>query len=231
MLEAVDTGIWIAEGDCVNFYGFAYPTRSVIVQLESGALWVWSPIRLSDELKADVDRLGTPAFLVSPNKIHHLFLQDWSAVYPDATLWGPQSTIVKRSDLSFQPALTGEAPDVWQDQIDQAWFNGSVFMDEVVFFHRASRAVIMADLSENFSEVFLQEKWKPWQRPIARVWRIVEGYGYPPLEWRLSFVNRKTTRASRDEVLGWNPERVIMAHGEWQRANGRAYLEKAFAWM
>ncbi|MDA7949207.1 MAG: DUF4336 domain-containing protein [Hyphomicrobiaceae bacterium] len=231
MLEAVDKGIWIAEGECVNFHGFPYPTRCVVVRLNDGPLWVWSPIRLTESLKGEIDRIGKPEYLVSPNKIHHLFLQEWASAYPGATMWGPRSTIAKRKDLSFQAPLTDDPPDAWRSEIDQVWFNGSVAMDEIVFFHRASRTVIMADLSENFSEAFLKAHWKPWQRAIARIWRIVEGYGYAPLEWRLSFLNRKATRRTRDAVLGWNPERVIMAHGEWQRSNARAYLERAFAWM
>lgn len=231
MIEQVADDIWIAEGGNVDFYGFAYPTRSVIVRLRSGGLWVWSPIKLSEALKQQLQALGKPAHLVSPNKIHHLFLSEWSAVYPEAALWGPRSTIEKRKDLHFQPALEDRPPEPWRDEIDQAWFRGSIFMDEIVFFHRNSRTAILADLSENFSEAFLSANWKGWQQRIARWWSITEGRGYAPLEWRLSFVNRQPLRAARDKVLHWKPERVIMAHGEWQRRDGTAYLENCFAWI
>ncbi len=231
MLEEVADNVWLAEGDPVNFYGFPYPTRSVVVRLKDGGLWIWSPIRLSDDLRRAVDRLGTPRHLVSPNKIHHLFLGDWHNVYPEALLWGPRSTINKRSDLYFQEELGDEPPHSWREVIDQAWFHGSPFMDEIVFFHRPSRTAILADLSENFSQDFMRQNWRAWQRWIANVWGIVEGRGYPPLEWRISFFDRSSTRAARDKVLGWNAERVIMAHGEWQRTGGRSFLEKSFAWV
>lgn len=230
MLEPIGPDIWLADGDCVDFHGFAYPTRSIIVRLQNGALWVWSPIALTDALKADVDALGTVAHLVSPNPIHHLFLGHWLAAFPDACLWGPSSTIKKRDDLVFQPPLTGDAPPDWADEIDQVWFNGSVWMDEIVFFHRASRTAILADLSEHFSKAFLKANWSWWQRPIARLWGIVEGKGYAPLEWRLSFTDRKATRAARDAVLAWDPRQVVMAHGEWVRHDGRAFLARAMAW-
>ena len=230
-LETIDENIWLAEGPVVDFYGFAYPTRTVIVRLEGGALWVWSPIELTPDLKKDIDVLGDVSHLVSPNKIHHLFLQDWGTAYPNALLWGLQSTIKKRRDLRFQTPLEDAPPAAWAGQIDQAWFQGSPLMDEVVFFHRTSRTAILADLSENFSEDFLAHHWSWWQRPIARSWKIVVGYGYAPLEWRLSFFNRSKARAALRKLLGWDPQRVIMAHGEWQRDNGRAYLERAFAWL
>lgn len=231
VLEAIDDNIWLVEGDCVDFYGFPYSTRSVIVRLANGALWVWSPIKLSERLKVEVDRLGEPQFLVSPNKIHHLFLSDWAAAYPNATLWGPRSTIKKRADLSFETPLIDEPPTQWGADIDQVWFNGSIAMDEIVFFHRASRTAILADLSENFSEDFIAANWKPWQRRLARFWGIVEGRGYAPLEWRLSFFNRAATKRARSKLLSWEPENVVMAHGEWQRSNGLAFLEKSLSWV
>lgn len=230
LLEPVGDNIWLAEGGVVSFYGAPYPTRSVIVRLPSGALWVWSPVKLTAELRQAVEELGQPAHLVSPNKIHHLFLAEWKAAYPSAKLWGPASTVKKRKDLSFEAALDNSPPKEWEDQFKMQRFAGSFFMDELVFFHRPSRTAIFADLSENFSEEFLKAHWPWWMRPIARIWKIVEGYGYAPLEWRITF-NKKKARAAKENVIAWDPERVIMAHGEWIKSKGRAYLERAFAWL
>lgn len=231
MLQPIGDGIWIADGGNVSFYGFAYPTRSVIVRLADGQLWVWSPIALSPHLKKEIDALGQPGHLVSPNKIHHLFLSDWHDAYPDALLWGPQSTIDKRDDLPFQPALGDDPPAQWAGQIEQAWFRGSIAMDEIVFFHGASHTAILADLSENFDEAFLRANWAGWQRAIAGVWGIVEGKGRAPLEWRWSFLRRDLLRKARDKVLAWQPERVVMAHGRWCERDGTRFLQKSFDWI
>jgi len=91
--------------------------------------------------------------------------------------------------------------------------------------------VIIADLSENFGREFLDLHWKTWQQWIAKVWKIIDGYGYAPLELRLSWVNRKQGRRSLEKLMSWDVERVVMAHGEWQRDGGQAYLKKAFAWL
>jgi hypothetical protein len=132
MLEQVDDALWIAEGGNVSFYGAPYPTRSVIARLENGDLWVWSPVKLSEDLRADVDHIGPVRHLVSPNKLHQLYLREWSETYPEAALWGPRSTIEKRPDLSFREPLTDNPPPEWLPDIDQAWFRGSFAMDEVV---------------------------------------------------------------------------------------------------
>lgn len=230
-MESVAENIWLAEGDIVNFYGFPYPTRSVVIRLSNGDLWVWSPIKLTEQLKAEIDALGHAAHLVSPNKIHHLSLQDWKDAYPDAQLWGPASTIKKRGDLIFQAALENRSPQEWADEIDQVWFQGSPVFDEIVFFHRPSQTVIIADLSENFGSDFLTKHWSWWKRAIARVWKITVPWGYAPLELRLSWFDRASGRKAVDKMLGWRSERVIMAHGEWQKENGQAYLERAFSWL
>ena len=230
-MEKLAENIWVAEGDIVDFHGFPYPTRSVIVRLASGALWCWSPVALTPALKTAIDRIGRPMHLVSPNKIHHIYLQDWKAVWPDAALWGPASTIRKRPDLTFEAPLENEPPAAWEGAIDQIWFNGSPVMDEIVFLHRPSQTAILADLSENFSEAFIRQYWKGWKRWIAKPWGITEGKGQAPLEWRLSFTRRKATRAARDRLLAWNPRQVVMAHGEIQRENGLAFLKRSFAWL
>ncbi len=227
----VADNIWIIDGRNVDFHGFAYPTRSVIVRLHDGGLWIWSPIALDDELHDEIRTRGRPAHLVSPNKLHHLFLRDWHAAFPEAALWGPASTIGRHADLPFQSPLEHRPPSAWAGQIDQCWVRGSVVMDEIVFFHLPSRTAILADLSENFSRDWLRENWRPWQRSIARLSKIVEGKGYAPLDWRLTFIRRKELRQARANILAWDAQRVIMAHGEWQADNGRDFLARAFEWM
>lgn len=230
-LEKIADDIWIAEGEIVDFYGFPYSTRCVIVRLENADLWVWSPIALSLELKDEIAKIGVPTHLVSPNKIRHLYLQDWKEAYPTALLWGPETTINKRTDLNFQAPLADVPPNEWHAEIDHAWFRGSKFLDEIIFFHKKSGTAILADMSENFTEEFLQENWSGWKRWIARFWGIVEGKGYAPLELRLTAFDKSSIRKSRDKILSWEPQRVIMAHGKWQNQNGKKFLEKSFEWI
>lgn len=230
MIEQVHKALWVVDGEIVNFFGFPYPTRSVIVRLESGDLWVWSPVRLAPDLRQQVGRLGPVRHLVSPNKLHHLHLQDWKTAYPEAQLWGPYSTIRKRTDLEFREALGDSPPAEWLPDIDQAWFRGSFAMDEMVFFHRPSATTIVADLIQTFSNGFLREHWG-WRRFMARLYGLTQDQARAPLEWRLSFVNRTPARQARNKMLGWGCQHVIVAHGEWPRSNGNAFLVKSFRWL
>lgn len=232
MLQAVADRLWIAEGPDVSFHGFAYPTRMAVAALADGGLWVWSPIELGAELAADLARIGPVAHLVSPNRLHHLFLAAWRVRFPRARLWGPASTIAKRPDLGFEPPLTDRPPAAWADEIDQAWFRGSLLLDEIVFFHQASRTAIVADLVQAFGEDYLRTRWKPWQRRVAALLGITARCGaQAPLDLRLSFLDRRLARQARAKVLGWRSERVVIAHGEWRPRDGAAFLERSLSWL
>jgi hypothetical protein len=57
---------------------------------------------------------------IRANKIHHLYLADWKAAYPEANLWGAESTIRRHPELEFREPLQDIAPAEWQPDIDQA---------------------------------------------------------------------------------------------------------------
>lgn len=231
MLESLGPDLWVADGGIVSFYGFDYPTRMVVVRLADGGLWLWSPVELDPTLEEQVRALGPVRHLVSPNKLHHLFLSAWHTAFPEAELWATASTIAKCKSLTFHGTLADAPPAPWRGQIDQFYFTNSPFMDEVIFLHRASRTAIIADLSQTFSEAFLKQHWPWWFRPIARMSRMVEGWGYPPIDYRTSFRHRKTARPKIRALIDAHPEHVVVAHGEIVRADGEAFLARAFSWM
>lgn len=225
-LESFGPDIWVAEGPVVSFYGFPYPTRMVLIRLSGGGLFVWSPIALTPELKAEVDALGPVAHLISPNKIHHLYMGEWKAAYPGAKLHASPGLAKRRKDLRFD-GLLGDTPDpAWAADIDQVEMAGSFAMTEIVFFHRKSRTAIFADLIENFA----RDWFKSWKGILARLDGIVGPYGGAPREWRLTF-RKATARAALARILAWQPEQVVMAHGEMTRHDGTAFIRKSFRWL
>jgi hypothetical protein len=230
-LDEVGDRLWLAEGGIVSFYGFPYPTRALIARLDDGGLWVWSPVCLSPAMRAAVDGLGEVAHLVSPNKLHHLYMRAWHDAYPRAALWGPASMQKRHPELAFRPPLENVPPAEWGGAIDQAWFDGSILMDEIVFFHAPSRTAIFADLIQAFDEEFLRAHHAWWQRPLAALDGLTASRPGAPREWRLSFLHRARARAARDKVLSWKCERVVMAHGAYQRSGGAAYVERALGWI
>jgi hypothetical protein len=103
-------------------------------------------------------------------------------------------------------------------------------MDEIVFLHRPSRTVIVTDLIQNFSDQFLRAHWGLWGF-LARIDGLSQKDPGAPREWRASFLNRAPARRARDKVLSWNPQHVIIAHGEPLSGNARDILARSFRWL
>ena len=226
-LSAFGPDIWVAEGPVVSFYGFPYPTRMVVIRLCDGSLFVWSPIALTPELKTDVETLGAVAHLVSPNKIHHLFLKAWKDAYPRARIYVLDELKKRKPALPIDAILEETPEQAWANDIDQAIVRGSFAMSEAVFFHRKSRTAIFGDLIENFSP----DWFKGWKGFVARLDGIVSPHPGAPREWRLSFRNRELARAALDRILSWQPEQVVMAHGIVVRNDGVGFIRHAFGWL
>ena len=226
-LVPLGDNIWIAEGPVVSFFGFPYATRMAVVRLGSGDLFVWSPITLTPQLQAQVEALGPVKHLVSPNKLHHLSLAHWHTHFPQSRLYASPGLAKKRRDIAFHAEL-GDAPEpAWAADIDQVLVAGSFAMTEIVFFHRGSRTALFADLIENFRP----DWFKGWRGVLARLDGIVMPHPGAPREWRLTFTNRKAARAALARILAWQPEQVVMAHGEIVRTAGTAFIRKSFHWL
>ena len=226
-LAPLGENLWIADGPVISFLGFPYTTRMAIVRLTGGDLFVWSPISLSSALQAEVEALGTVKHLVSPNKLHHLSLQDWRRAFPQSCLYASPGLAKKRRDIAFDAALGDLPAPAWAEEIDQVAMAGSFAMTEIVFFHRASRTVLFADLIESFP----RDWFKGWRSLVARADGIVMPDAGAPREWRLTFVDRKAARVALGRILAWPAERVVVAHGEIVREGGSDFIRNSFRWL
>ncbi|HKJ76297.1 MAG TPA: DUF4336 domain-containing protein [Gammaproteobacteria bacterium] len=220
--------VWIAAGDTVPFLTVPFPTRMTVVRLPDGALFVHSPERLDDTLRRELAALGEVRHLVSPNKLHHLFLAEWLAADPEASSHAAPGLPEKRPDLRFDTLLGDRPEPPWAPVMDQLVFRGSRAMEEVVFFHRPTRTLLLTDLVENFEP----DSLGPLHRLVARAAGILAPDGKTPVDWRLSFLlGRATARRCLERMLEWAPERVILAHGRCIRHDGTGFLRRSFRWL
>jgi hypothetical protein len=227
MLEEFGPSIYVADGPTVSFFGFSYPTRMAVVRLADGCTWVWSPVSLSEELANSVEAIGPVRHIVSPNKIHHLFLAEWAERWPDARLYAPPGLARKKPELRFDAELGDEPDRAWAQDVDQLIFRGSLAMEEVAFFHRTSRTAIICDLIQRHPE----SKMSGWKGMLMRLDGLVGDKGSTPREWRASFLRRGATRAAREKVLGWDAERLLIAHGKCAQTDATAIIARALSWI
>ncbi len=227
MLELFGPSLYVADGPTVSFYGFPYPTRMVVARLSDGNSWVWSPVALTKELASAVEAVGPVRYILSPNKLHHLFLSEWAEHCPDARVYAPPGLARKKSTLHFDAELGDEPDPGWATDIDQVIFRGSFAMEEVAFFHRASRTAIICDIIQRHPE----SKMSGWKGILMRLDGLVGIHGSTPREWRATFLRRGRVRAARDKVLAWKAERLVIAHGECAQNEATSIIDTALSWI
>jgi hypothetical protein len=227
MLKEFGSSLYVADGPTVSFFGFPYPTRMSLARLSSGDVWVWSPIALTPELARAAEAIGPVRYIVSPNKLHHLFLQEWIDRWPDARVYAPPGLAHRKPATRFDAELADGPDPRWAADIDQVIFRGSFVMEEAVFFHRPSRTALFCDLIQRHPESAMSG----WKGMLMKLDGLVGREGSTPREWRATFLERKRTRAARDTVLSWNAERLLIAHGECAGSGAGEVIRAALRWI
>jgi uncharacterized protein DUF4336 len=235
-LKPVGEDLWVVDGPIVRMaylgVSIPFPTRMVLIRLTNGGLFLWSPTEPDDGLRAEIDALGPVHHLVSPNKIHYAHIAAWKRIYPEATAWASPGVRERAAsqliDVSFDADL-GDGPDpAWREDLDQLVFRGSSFVEEVVFFHRKTRTLVLADLIENFEP----EKMRGAYRWVVRLAGAAAPDAKTPIDLRLTFMgHRKEARSAFKRMVAWEPEKAIMAHGRPYERDGTAELRRAFRWL
>ena len=228
VLKPVADDIWIVDGPEITFGGMPFSTRMTIIRLKNGDLFIHSPTPLPAALKADIDALGTVRHLVSSNFIHYWWIGEWHEHYPDAIRWASPKVRPRagKHNINFDRDLGDEAESEWAGEIDQLIVRGSRAMEEVEFFHRASKTLILTDLIENFEPKKIHSKL---MRLLMKVGGVTDPDGKLPIDLYLSFFGRRDKlKAAVQTMIDWAPERIILAHGRWYENDGVAELRRAF---
>ncbi len=224
-LQKVADDLWAAEGR-VRFLAQWLHTRMVVVRLRDGSLFVHSPIEVNPALRDELSTLGPVRHLVAPSTYHHLWMSDWVASYPDAAVYGAPGLPEKRQDVAFDEVLSDESPASWVTEIDQLVFRGLPIFNEVVFHHRPSRSLIVADLVFNIHEV--DGLLAPMILRLNGMWKR---FGPSRLLKLMMRRNRKAARQGIESILRWDFDRVVMSHGHVYDTGGHQALKRAFSFL
>lgn len=224
MLRKLADNIWIAERP-QSFYGLEVGTRMTVMRLADASLLLHSPVALDAELCRELDSLGRVRFVVAPNRVHHLYAGKVAETYPEARLWIAPGLETKRPDLSFVAILGDQAPAEWNGQVDQVFFRGRPYENEVVFFHRASRTLLLCDLAFNFGPRAAL--------PTRLLMKLIRSYGRfgPSKLDPLLIRDRAAARQSLQRILAWDFDRVVVAHGEVLESGGNQALREGYQWL
>ena len=224
MIRTLAPDLWTVDQP-LRFLGLELGTRMTVIRLPGSQLLLHSPISRSQEVAQHIERLGSPAFLIAPNRFHHLYVSEWQEAYPSARLYVAPGLEQKRPDLAVTGVLGESAVPPWSEVLEHVLVAGFPFVNEVVFFHKPSQTLIASDLAFNI------DAGSPALTRLA--FRLMHAYGRlssTVLE-RAMIRDRAAFRASLTRILHWPISRVIVAHGSVIEHDGHTALAHAYAWV
>jgi hypothetical protein len=224
VLRQLDQDIWVIDHD-LRMLGLELGTRTTLVRLSSGDLFMHSPGPLSVHLAQQIDALGAVRCIVAPNRFHHLYVSENAKAYQAASVHLAPGLEKKRKDLSYNEVLGDTPSRIWSKDIDQIRFEGAPTFDEVAFLHRASRTLILTDLAFNFGHA-------PsfGTRLFLKLNGALGAFG-PSRMMRMLVRDREKARVAMERILEWNFDRIIVSHGDVLEGDARHILRTSYAWL
>lgn len=221
--ESLAENLWVYD-EPLKFGLLQMNHRMSVVRLQSGPLWIHSPVQLTESKRAEIERLGEVAFFVAPSTFHDLYWKEWFEGYPGARFCAVPGMREAHSELPFNDEITGTG-NAWEEEIETLPLKGIPKLNETVFLHRSSRTLIVADL------LFNLVRWEKRPNPATKLMLKAAGtYGHAGVSrlFRMFIKDRKAMRHSLDEVLSRDFDRVVVGHGDVIETGGKEILEKAW---
>lgn len=200
-----------------RFVGLEVGARATVIELDGGLL-VHSPVAVDP---GSLAHLGVVRWVLAPNLLHHLHVGPW--IEAGAEAWAAPGLRAKRPDLSFT-GVVGEDAEPFGDDVVLLPLRCFPFANEVVLLHRPSRTLVLTDLLFNFSPE------APW---LTRAAMFCAG-GYPGCSATLLErvgMKRAVAREEIGQMLTWDFDRIVLAHGEIVETDGRRVLADAYRWL
>ncbi len=224
MLNELAPGLWEHNAP-MTVFGMAIGHRLTVAKLPDGSLWLHSPVTHSDALASELAALGPVAHIVAPNYLHDTYLEGWLSRYPGVHFHAPRSFHKILPAFKITDSL-GNTPHVsWGGMFDQHVVKGIPRVHEVLFLHRPSRTLIIADLAFNLgtempmlSKILLKVNGCYNRFAASRLIKSV-------------IKDRGALRASIDQILKWDFDRIVVSHGENIESGGKDTLRTAFAFL
>ncbi|MFC5547531.1 DUF4336 domain-containing protein [Massilia aerilata] len=221
MLIQIAPNLWHMERG-FKAAGLAVSSRMTVVRFEDGRLWLHSPVRFSEAVAEQLRSLGKVSWIVAPNRAHHMFAKHALRAFPQAALYGAPGLAAKRPDLEGLVELGDSIPREWEKELGQVVVRGMPFVNEVVFFHKASTTLIMTDVLQCWCGKL------PWNTSLYARLTGVRSHLDVPRTVRLITRDKALAAGSARVILQWPFTRVITAHNSIVEHEAHAAVERAF---
>lgn len=211
-MRSLAPGLRVAEAR-QRFFGLEVGARMTVMELEGGVL-VHSPIAL------DPSAVGA-RWVLAPNLLHHLHVGPW--IDAGAEAWAAPGLPEKRKDMRFAGVIEDDRHP-FGPQIAVLPLRCFALTNEVAVLHRPSRTLVLTDLVFHFGPA----------APLLTRAAMACACAWPGCRASaLERVGMRRDLARREigELLTWDFDRLVMAHGDVIETGGREALASAYRWL
>ena len=223
--RSLDKDLWVIDHPFKMPGGIELGTRTTLVRLSDGGLWLHSPGPLTPAIQTWLEQNGPVRAIVAPNLLHHMFLADTVAAFPEASVYGPEGLQAKLKNAT--PIETLDPQQLpWSGDLQCLAVGGCPQMSEWVFLHPATRTLILTDLAFNFQQV---------NSFVTRIFLRINGalgrFGPSRLARSFFMKDKAQVRTGIENILSWDFDRVVVAHGEVLEGGGAGALRDSYGWL
>jgi Domain of unknown function (DUF4336) len=202
--------------------GAAFGTRMTVIRLGTGGLLLIAPCAIDAAFEAEIRELGEVTAVIAPNCFHHLYFLDALERFPAATAFLAEGVDEKLGELPANAKTLVDEPDpIWSADLEQCRIPGSPKVNEVVFYHGASRTLIVTDLFFNFDPAP-----KGWTGFMLRIFGAHGKLSVSRL-MRTMLKDRPAIRAAIERMLAWDFDRMIVTHGQNLKTGAKQRFREA----
>ncbi|KAF2717441.1 hypothetical protein K431DRAFT_288572 [Polychaeton citri CBS 116435] len=228
--------------------------RGTVVRLQTGALAVFSPVALTDSVKAEMQSLSPSSqvkYIAALDQEHHIFLESWHKAYPQARVIAPDTlpglrdkqNYFKIPESNWHLFNAGDAGKGWSvdEEFDREFDIEYVHAHankEIVFNHKPSRTLIEADLifnlpateqmsrtQESATTGFLTKLFTYFQNTQGKA------LGQKRFLWYVaSASDRPSFNQSVSKIAGWDFDKIVPCHGDVIEKDGKGIFQKIMQW-
>ena len=246
-LREIDRNIWVQD-QSFKYWGLEVGTRMTVIRLVGNSIILISPIKLESQTQENISKLGTVKYIIAPNLFHYLYLQEAKNIYPQAQVLVVPGLTAKQPEIAIDKVFFEDEID-FGSELEYILFAGfrvsmitqAATLNEVVFYHPASKTLILTDTAFNFdgegcsrSESISNhrvDRTFPWLTQLGA--KIMGSYDtlQPSVLEKLVIEDREKVQASVEKILSWDFQRVIMAHGSIVENDAKNQLKKGYEWF
>ena len=200
-------------------------TMTIVRDSVGGGLTLHSVVQADGPLLAAVAALGPVTNIVAPNLQHWLFIKEWAAAHPDASIWLAGAANGEDLHEKLAEALAGHRGNVRTlaragslgPELAFRLLDGApLSLNEVLFFHRPSGTLIASD---SFYGGYAADETPTW---FARFWfKLTKAGSFRGHRLPVYRTARAVSHGDPDRLLigvkemaeTWSCDQIVFAHG------------------